>query len=114
MQTIHGRKRKTKYLNTENRQAAQAESRAAINMPIQGSAAEMIKLAMIGIHNRLTRGKFKSRMTMQVHDELVFEVHKDEIDNLTELVINEMESALPLCVPVKVDTGIGNNWFEAH
>ena len=103
-----------KFLNTENRKAAQAESRAAINMPIQGSAAEMIKLAMISISNKLKDGKFKSKMTMQVHDELVFEVHRNEIERLSEMVVNEMENALPLKVPVKVDTGIGDNWFEAH
>lgn len=114
VKTIYGRKKKTKFLNTDNRMAAQAESRAAINMPIQGSASEMIKLAMIGIHQKLNADNYQSKMTMQVHDELVFEVHDDEIDSLSEMVVKEMENAIPLKVPVKVETGIGKNWFEAH
>jgi DNA polymerase-1 len=86
----------------------------AINMPIQGTAADMIKIAMIRIHCRLRDEKFKSKMILQIHDELLFEVHPEEVESLRNLVTSEMEHALPMDVPIKVDVGIGNSWYEAH
>ena len=89
----------------------------AINMPIQGTAAEMIKKAMISIHNNIHSGKpeyNKAKMILQVHDELLFEVPEDQVEALTKMVVNEMENALPLSVPIVVDCGVGNSWFEAH
>ncbi len=112
--TIHGRKRKTRFLNTGNRQQAQAESRAIINMPIQGSASELIKLAMINIYSKLKSEKLKSKMILQVHDELIFELPENELNQLQEIVVFEMENAMKLKVPLKVDVGIGKHWFNAH
>ena len=86
----------------------------AINMPIQGTNAEMIKLAMIAIQKKLTKENMKSKMILQVHDELVFEVPKNELDSLKSIVINKMENALSLSVPIIVDCGHGKSWFEAH
>ncbi|HID29479.1 MAG TPA: DNA polymerase I, partial [Desulfobacterales bacterium] len=92
---------------------AEAE-RMAINTPIQGTAADLIKKAMIAIHGRLRQEGFKAKMLLQVHDELVFEVPEDEIEPITALVKEEMEGVYPLAVPLKVDMGIGKNWDEAH
>jgi DNA polymerase-1 len=87
----------------------------AVNTPIQGSAADMIKLAMIDIHEAMTAGKYKTKMIMQVHDELVFDVYKDELDDIRKLIVDKMKNAMPgLSVPIVVDAGIGENWLEAH
>ena len=86
----------------------------AINMPIQGTNAEMIKLAMIEIQNKIKSNKMDSRMVLQVHDELVFEAPKSEIEILQKMVVYEMEKALPLSVPVVVDCDYGKSWYEAH
>ena len=86
----------------------------AINTPIQGSAADLIKLAMIHIHHRIKKEGFAAKMILQVHDELVFEVPKSEINKVKELVVYEMEHAMDLSVPLKVDVGVGANWLEAH
>ena len=83
-------------------------------MPIQGTAADMIKIAMIRIASRLERSSLEAKMLLQVHDELVFVTPKTEVKELTELVREEMEKALPLTVPVVVDVGSGRNWLEAH
>jgi DNA polymerase-1 len=88
--------------------------RAAINTPIQGSAADLIKKAMIRIARRLKAEGHRSRMLLQIHDELIFEVPEDEIIEMTRLVREEMEGAMSLSVPLKVDIGIGANWSEAH
>ena len=114
VQTLFGRKRYTPNLLSESVQAVQAEERMAINMPIQGTAAEIIKIAMCRIHDKLISGKFKSMMILQVHDELLFEVPEDEVSALTEMIVFEMENAAELAVPLKVEYGIGDNWFEAH
>ena len=103
-----------KNINSNNRVVRQFEERVAINMPIQGSAADMIKLAMIKIHSELEKRKTRTKMVLQVHDELVFDAHKDEIDELTPLIKKWMEDALPLNVPVAAETGIGDNWLDAH
>ncbi|MEO1023180.1 MAG: DNA polymerase I [Bacteroidota bacterium] len=88
--------------------------RVAINMPIQGTAADIIKLAMINIHNRIEEEGWKSRMLLQVHDELVFEIHDSETDVVPDLIIRLMEDAYTLNVPLKVDAGLGKHWLEAH
>jgi DNA polymerase-1 len=113
-ETILGRRRYLKNINSNNRVVRQFEERVAINMPIQGTAADMIKLAMIKIHNELKKRKAKTKMLLQVHDELVFDAHKDEVEELQPLIKKLMENALPLNVPVLVDTGIGDNWLDAH
>ncbi|MBI5729619.1 MAG: DNA polymerase I, partial [Ignavibacteriales bacterium] len=109
-----GRRRFLKNINSSNRIMRQFEERVAVNMPIQGTAADMIKLAMIKIHDALTKKKFSSKMVLQVHDELVFDAHKDEINDLQPLVKELMENALPLQVQIIVETGIGDNWLDAH
>jgi DNA polymerase-1 len=86
----------------------------AVNTPIQGTAADLIKLAMINIQKRLTREDLDSKMILQVHDELVFEVPDREIEPMKKLVKEEMEGVLTLSVPIRVDMGVGKNWDEAH
>ncbi|MCP4712249.1 MAG: DNA polymerase I [Planctomycetes bacterium] len=112
--TLCGRRRQLPDIRAENRNIRQYAERTAINTPIQGTAADMIKLAMISVQQKLKQRRTKSRMILQVHDELVFEVVRDELEMVKELVIETMESALPLDVPLKVDVGVGLNWFEAH
>ena len=112
--TLLGRKRNTQNILSNRQQIVNAEIRAAINMPIQGTAAELIKLAMIDIQAALTDRKMKSKMILQIHDELLFEVPENEIDDLIEMATDKMESAIKLSVPLKVDTGIGDNWYDAH
>jgi DNA polymerase-1 len=91
-----------------------AAERYAMNAPIQGSAADIIKIAMIHIHNKLEEGRYQSKMLLQVHDELVFDVYKPELEKIKTLVKTEMESAYKLSVPLVIDLGVGNNWLEAH
>jgi DNA polymerase-1 len=89
--------------------------RVAINTPIQGSAADLIKVAMINIREAMRKAKFKSQMILQVHDELVFDVRKDELNELKPLIVEKMQSALPnLKVPILAEVGVGENWLEAH
>ncbi|RLD79643.1 MAG: hypothetical protein DRJ10_08565, partial [Bacteroidetes bacterium] len=88
--------------------------RNAINAPIQGSAADIIKIAMINIYNKLLNENYKSKMILQVHDELVFDVQKDEIEQLKAMVTYEMENAVNLSIPLTVDSGMGGDWLEAH
>lgn len=113
-ETLAGRRRYLKNINSRNRVIRQFEERVAINMPIQGTAADMIKLAMIKIHNELKKRKTKTKMVLQVHDELLFDAHKDEVDELIPMIKKTMEEALPLNVPVLVETGTGDNWLDAH
>ncbi len=114
-QTLCGRRRYFPEINDKNRMRRTAAERGAINMPIQGTASDMMKIAMIKIHNDIQKHGLQSKMILQVHDELIFEAHKDELEQLKDLVITNMVSALSLGdVPVVVDSGIGNNWFEAH
>ena len=112
--TVLGRRRYLKDINSQNAIVRGAGERNAVNAPIQGSAADIIKLAMIAIQRRLQTESWKSKMLLQVHDELVFDVPKDEIEPLKEMVKNEMENAFEINVPLVVDIGIGNNWLEAH
>jgi len=113
-ETLLGRRRFLPNINSKNHLVRQFEERVAINMPIQGTAADMIKLAMIKIHNDLAKGKYKTKMVLQVHDELVFDVPKEEVEEIKQLVKYQMENAFPLNVPVIAETGIGENWLEAH
>ncbi|MFN8154608.1 MAG: DNA polymerase I [Bacteroidia bacterium] len=114
VETILGRRRYLRDINSQNQTVRGFAERNAINAPIQGSAADMIKLAMIRIHDTLNSKKMRSRMVLQVHDELVFDVHKEEIEETKVLVKELMENALPLSVPVLVEAGTGLNWLEAH
>jgi DNA polymerase-1 len=111
--TISGRRRRIPEINSRNRNTREFAERTAINTPVQGSAADMIKLAMVKIAEFFRSESLKSRLLLQVHDELVFEVHEAELDKIQRNVCSLMEGALPLDVPVKVDVGVGKNWLEA-
>jgi DNA polymerase-1 len=113
-ETILGRRRYLRDINAANSVVRGFAERNAINAPIQGSSADMIKIAMIGIHQELERLKMQSKMILQVHDELVFDAHLDELDALKTIVQNKMVNALTLSVPVVVEMNTGNNWLEAH
>ncbi|MGC8605295.1 MAG: DNA polymerase, partial [Desulfomonilaceae bacterium] len=112
--TILGRKRYLPDLTNPNKMAQQAARRIAINTTMQGSAADLMKLAMIDVHNRLTAEKLPASLILQVHDELVLEVHKDYVDAAVNLLQFEMEHAYELSVPLIVDVSVGQNWDEAH
>jgi DNA polymerase-1 len=116
VQTLMGRKRWLRDINSANFTVRGFAERNAINSPIQGTAADMIKMAMVRIHRDLAVSGLKSRMIMQVHDELVFDVARGEEDRLKALVLSDMQSALPLPndVPVIAEAGMGANWLEAH
>jgi DNA polymerase-1 len=114
VQTVLGRRRYLKDINGSNAVVRGAAERNAINAPIQGSAADIIKIAMINIHKKLVSGKYKTKMLLQVHDELVFDVYKPELEKVKEMIKNEMENAYQLKVPLVVDLGMGSNWLEAH
>ncbi len=112
--TILGRRRYLRDINSRNITIRGFAERNAINAPIQGSAADIIKIAMIQIHKWLIEEKLKTKMIMQVHDELVFDVHESELDIVKEKVVHFMENAIAIEVPLEVGTGVGNNWLEAH
>jgi len=114
VETILGRRRYLRDINSRNMTTRGFAERNAINAPIQGSAADIIKIAMVNIHRWLAKEKLKSRMIMQVHDELVFDLHKDEVDIVKPSVISLMKHAVNLEVPMEVEVGIGQNWLEAH
>jgi DNA polymerase-1 len=114
VETILGRRRYLKNINSRNAVVRSADERNAVNAPIQGSAADIIKIAMINLHKIFQERKFKSRMLLQVHDELVFDIHKDEMTSLRPLIKKEMESAYSMSIPLIVDLGEGQNWLEAH
>ncbi len=114
VQTVLGRRRYLKDINSRNAVVRGAAERNAVNAPIQGSAADIIKIAMINIHQKLSEGNFKTKMLLQVHDELVFDVYKPELDTIKSLVKTEMENAYKLEVPLDVDLDTGDNWLEAH
>jgi DNA polymerase-1 len=111
-----GRKRWLRDINSANFTVRGFAERNAINSPIQGTAADMIKLAMIRVDEAFRVNKFRSRMLLQVHDELVFDAHKDEVDKIKPIIMRCMETALPLPneVPVLAEVGSGVNWLEAH
>ena len=114
VETILGRRRYLKDINSQNSIVRGAAERNAINAPIQGSAADIIKIAMINIQNKLSNGNYKSKMLLQVHDELVFDVFKPELNEIINLTRNEMEQAYKINVPLTVDLNYGLNWLEAH
>lgn len=114
VETLMGRRRNIRDINSQNRTVVGFAERNAINAPIQGTAADMIKLAMIHIDKALQESKLKSKMILQVHDELLFDVPKEELDELRGMIVPLMENAMPLKVPLKVEAGSGNNWLEAH
>ncbi len=114
VQTVLGRRRYLRNINSGNAIVRGASERNAINAPIQGSAADIIKIAMINIHKKFHEMDIRSKMLLQVHDELVFDIYKPELDSLKKLIRSEMEQAYTLEVPLVVDLGTGNNWLEAH
>jgi len=113
-ETIMGRRRYVPDINSKNHVVRSAAERNAINAPIQGSAADVIKVAMINLQKALKEKGFKSKMLLQVHDELVFDAHKSEVEEITPIIRKEMEKAHELIVPLVVDISTGNNWLEAH
>jgi len=114
VETIMGRRRYLPDIHSANAVVRGYAERNAINSPIQGSAADIIKTAMLKIHEHLCNNNFKTKMILQVHDELIFDVYKPELDEVKKIVKEYMESAYILKVPLIVDIGIGNNWLEAH
>ena len=114
VETVLGRRRYLKDINSANAVVRGGAERNAVNAPIQGSAADIIKLAMINIHNRLKKEKWQSKMLLQVHDELVFDVHNSELEKIQPMIKQEMENAFTLAVPLTVDLGLGRDWLEAH
>ncbi len=114
VQTVLGRRRYLKDINGSNAIVRGAAERNAVNAPIQGSAADIIKIAMINIHEKLEKGGYKTKMLLQVHDELVFDVYKPELSAMKALIKTEMENAHILSVPLDVELGMGENWLQAH
>ncbi len=114
VQTVLGRRRYLKDINSANAIVRGAAERNAVNAPIQGSAADIIKIAMINIHKKLKESGYKTKMLLQVHDELVFDVYKPELEQIKTLIKTEMENAYTLAVPLDIDLGLGDNWLEAH
>jgi DNA polymerase I len=116
VETVMGRKRWLKDIYSANHTVRGYAERNAINMPIQGTAADMIKLAMITVHRELNKHNLRTRMILQVHDELVFDVPREEEEQAKQLIKEGMEAAmaLPNHVPINAETGSGNNWLEAH
>jgi DNA polymerase-1 len=114
VETIAGRRRYIPEIDSSNYNIRQFGERAATNAPVQGSAADIIKIAMIAIHNELTAAGARTRMLLQVHDELLFEAPADEADQIRTVVKRLMEGAFDLAVPLEVVTGVGANWFECR
>jgi DNA polymerase-1 len=114
VQTVLGRRRYLKDINSANMMVKSGAERNAVNAPIQGSAADIIKIAMINIHKKLVSGNWKSKMLLQVHDELVFDVHNSELEKIQPMIKHEMENAFIMDVPLDVEIGDGRNWLEAH
>ncbi len=114
VETIYKRRRYLPDINSANAVVRGFAERNAINAPIQGSAADVIKLAMIAVYREMKKANVKSRLILQVHDELVFDIHKDEVAIMKDLIKNAMESAVNLIVPMKAEMELGKNWLEAH
>jgi DNA polymerase-1 len=111
---MKGRRRYINNINSSNSIERGFAERNAINAPIQGSAADMIKIAMINVFEALQKEKLLSKMIMQVHDELIFDVHKDEIETVKLLVLDNMKHAIDMSIPIEVEMSTGENWLEAH
>jgi DNA polymerase I len=114
VQTVLGRRRYLKDINSPNGMVRSGAERNAVNAPIQGSAADIIKIAMINIHKKLVSENWQSKMLLQVHDELVFDVHESEVEKIQPMIKYEMEKAFVMTVPLEVEIGLGKNWLEAH
>jgi DNA polymerase-1 len=114
VKTRTGRRRHLGDINSRNHSLRSAAERLAMNSPIQGTAADMLKLAMIKVHRALREGNFQTKMLLTVHDEIVFDMHKDEQTTVMPLVEECMKTALPMQVPIVVEMGAGKNWLEAH
>jgi DNA polymerase-1 len=114
VKTRTGRRRYLRDINSRNHSLRSAAERLAMNSPIQGTAADMLKLAMIKVHRALRKGSFQTKMLLTVHDEIVFDMHKDEQTTVMPLIEECMKTALPMSVPIVVEMGIGTNWLEAH
>jgi len=114
VKTIFGRKRYLPDINSRNSLIRGNAERNAINAPIQGSAADIIKIAMINIYNEMEKKKLKSKMVLQVHDELIFDVYVPELEEMKEIVVSLMQNATQIAVPLIVEYGVGDNWLEAH
>jgi DNA polymerase-1 len=114
VETILGRRRYLRDINSRNQTMRGFAERNAINAPIQGSAADMIKVAMIQVHDWMIRENLKSKMILQVHDELVFDAHKEEVELLKSEIPKLMANAVKLIVPLEVEVGLGKDWLEAH
>ncbi len=114
VKTLNGRQRKVSNIYSSNKNVVEAEKRAMINMPIQGTASELIKIAMININRIFKEKEMNSKMILQIHDELLFEVPENEIKSVHKIVTSEMENAIDFNVPIKVDSNYGSSWFEAH
>ena len=114
VKTISDRRRYLKDINSRNAVVRGAAERNAVNAPIQGSAADIIKIAMIRIHDKLKKGNFRTKMLLQVHDELVFDVFKPELESVKSLIKTEMENAYSMKVPLDVEMDTGENWLQAH
>ena len=114
VETIKGRRRYLRDINSANATTRGSAERNAINMPIQGTAADMIKIAMVRIYDALRSRNLKTKLLLQVHDELVFELYKPEEAVVRALVEDGMKNALPLAVPIVIEMGTGTNWLEAH
>jgi DNA polymerase-1 len=114
VQTVLGRRRYLKDINSANAVVRSGAERNAVNAPIQGSAADIIKIAMINIHKKLIAENWKSKMLLQVHDELVFDVHNSELEKIQPMIKYEMENAFKMDVPLDIEIGLGKDWLEAH
>ena len=114
MQTLSGRRRYIPELQSHNRNIVAVAERNAVNAPIQGTAADIIKLAMVRVQRALDAARLRSRLVLQIHDELLLEVPRAEIAPVRELLVREMEGAMTLNVPLTVECNEGNTWLEAH
>ena len=114
VETITGRRRYLRDINSRSRTLASAAERLAMNSPIQGTAADILKLAMINVHRELAAGDFKTKMLLTVHDEIVFDMHKSEQERVIPVIDREMTSTIEMCVPIVVEMGVGENWLQAH
>jgi len=111
--TLFGRRRPIPEISSKNFNLRSFGERVAMNTPIQGTAADIIKIAMVRVYKKLKERNLRSRLILQVHDELLVEVHKDELEEVKEILKNEMENAVKLDVPLEVDIHFGDTWFEA-
>jgi len=112
VQTMLGRRRFLSEINSSNRMVREAAERMAINAPVQGSSADIIKVAMINLHREMDKKNLKSKMLLQIHDELLFEVPEEEVEEMQSLINDLMPRAIELCVPVKIEIKLGRNWGE--